>query len=97
MNKLILIAHNVNINEEVMEGLKELEIKNYTKWDRVLGRGIKGGPHLDTPVWPGYNCVLAIALEEERVPILVSKIESLKQRFSKEGIKAFILPVEQII
>ncbi|KKK47242.1 hypothetical protein LCGC14_3157190, partial [marine sediment metagenome] len=64
--KLVLIVYNVAIEEEVMESLKEIGVENYTKWDRVLGKGKTSGTHLDTDVWPGVNHMLAIAVEDEK-------------------------------
>ncbi|MGA1875657.1 MAG: PG0541 family transporter-associated protein [bacterium] len=97
MWKLVLIAYNVSIHEEVMDSLNEIGLKNYTRWDRVLGRGEGSGPHLDTHIWPGYNSVMAMAVEEERLKELMEKIIFLKQRFSREGIKAFVLPIEHMV
>lgn len=94
--KMVFIAYNSAIDEEVMEALGRAGISNYTKWTQVLGRGEKSGPHLNSEVWPGVNSVLAIAVDDEKKDKLLFGIKILRQNLGKEGIKAFVLPVEEI-
>lgn len=97
--KMIFIVYNVAIEEEMMESLKEIGVENYTKWDRVLGKGPISGPHLDSDVWPGVNSMLAIAVEDEKKDEIMAKVRELKAKESlrKEGIVAFVLPLEEMI
>jgi len=94
--KLVIICYNVAIGEEVMEVLKELEIKSYTRFERAQGVGTLAGPHLGTNVWPAVNSVMMIALEDEKKDKLIEKIKELRKKLSKEGVKAFVLPIEEI-
>ncbi len=94
--KLIVICYNIAIGEEVMEVLKELEIKSYTRFERAQGAGTLAGPHLGTNVWPAVNSVMMIALEDEKKNKLIEKIKELRKRLGKEGVKAFVLPVEEV-
>jgi nitrogen regulatory protein PII len=94
--KLILIAYNVAIDEEVIQVLEKCGLKYYTKWQRVLGKGGLSGPHLGTSVWPGENNLLAVVCEDNQVKALLSCVKELRQRLAKEGIKAFVLPIEEI-
>jgi len=97
--KMIFIVYNAAISEEVMESLKEIGVENYTKWDRVLGKGPISGPHFDSDVWPGVNSMLAIAVEDEKKDKIMTKVKELKSRESiaKEGIGAFVLPLEEMV
>ncbi|MCK4649335.1 hypothetical protein KAT51_07410 [bacterium] len=97
--KMVLIVYNAAISEEVMEALQEIGVENYTKWDRVLGKGPISGPHFDSDVWPGVNSMLAIAVEDEKKDEIMIKVRELKSKESlrKEGIRAFILPLEEMI
>lgn len=96
--KLILLVYNAAIEEEVMESLKEIGVENYTKWDRVLGKGPISGPHFDSDIWPGVNSMLAIAVEDEKKDEIMIKVRELKAKESlrKEGIGAFVLPLEEM-
>ena len=94
--KLVVICYNIAINEEVMEVLKELEIKSYTRFERTQGAGNLAGPHLGTNVWPAVNSVLAVAVEDDKKNRLIERIKELRKKSGKEGIKAFVLPLEEI-
>ena len=95
--KMVLICYNEAIDEEVIDVLEHCGLQYYTKWQRVLGRGEQSEPHLGTSVWPEENNVLAVVCEEEKVGSLLSCVKELRKKLSKEGIKAFVLPVEKVI
>ncbi len=97
--KMVFIVYNAAISEEVMEALQEIGVENYTKWDRVLGKGSISGPHFDSDVWPGVNSMLAIAVEDEKKDKIMAKVRELKSKESlrKEGIGAFVLPLEEMV
>lgn len=94
--KLVLIAYNVAIDDEVLEVLQHCGLQHYTKWQRVLGKGSLSEPHLGTNVWPGENNVLAVVCEDDKTKQLLSCVKELRKKLAKEGIKAFVLPVEEL-
>jgi nitrogen regulatory protein PII len=94
--KLMVICYNVAIHEEVMDVLKETGIKNYTRFERAQGVGDLAGPHLGTNIWPAVNSVLAVAVEDDKKDRLIERIKELRKKLGKEGIKAFVLPLEEI-
>ena len=94
--KLLLVAYNEALDDEVMEVLSEVGVESYTKWTKVLGKGEGSGPHLGTHVWPKHNNVLAVCVEADRAEKLMDGISALRKDFHHEGIKAFLLPVEQV-
>lgn len=94
--KMVLVVYNEAIDEELMQVLEKCGLKYYTKWQRLLGRGESSEPHLGTSVWPGQNNVLAVVCEDDRVKALLSCVKELRKKLSKEGIKAFVLPIEEI-
>ena len=93
--KLLLIAYNEAIDEEVMEALAAAGADAYTQWTGVLGRGRTSGPHLLSHVWPKANNVLAVVAEDGVAAGLLAAVAELKQHAASEGIKAFVLNVEQ--
>ena len=94
--KMVMIVYNVGIESEVMELLKELEIEGFTRWPRVQGQGNTSGPHLDSHIWTGVNSVLAVAVEDDRKDKLIERIKEVRKKLGKEGIKAFVLPLENV-
>lgn len=94
--KMVLIIYNEAIDDEVMEALEKCCIESFTKWQRVLGKGKISQPHLDTTIWPGANNVCMTVVDDNKVPAILTQVKNLRKTLGKEGIKAFVLPVEQI-
>lgn len=96
--KMVLISYYVGIEEELMEALSSLGLEGYTKWERALGRGKTSGPHLGTHIWPKTNAILTVALEDVQACLLMEKVRELKAApLGKEGIKAFLWPLEETV
>lgn len=96
MLKMVLIAYNEAIDLEVMEAMENCGLKNYTKVMGVFGRGENSGTHLGNDIWPGRNNLLYVAAQEKEAKQLILAIKELRKTLGKEGIKAFILPSEEI-
>ena len=96
MNKLVMIVYNEAIESEVMEVLRNCGLENYTKITQVFGKGKSSGTHLGTDVWPGKNNILYVACEEKNAQEVISCIRELRKKFKHEGVKAFVLPVEEV-
>ena len=96
MLKMVIIAYNEAIDMEVMEMMEKCNLKNYTKVMGVFGRGETSGTHLGNDIWPGRNNLLYVAVPENAAKQLTSAVKELRVKLGKEGIKAFILPIEEI-
>jgi nitrogen regulatory protein PII len=94
--KMVMISYNEAVDEEMTEALEKLGITGYTKWINVLGRGSKGGEHLGSHVWPGKNCVVFLAVDDGKKQEIIEEIEALRKTVGHEGIKAFVMPLEEI-
>jgi nitrogen regulatory protein PII len=95
--KMIMMIYNEAIDDEILGSLQACCIEHFTKWQRVLGKGQASEPHLDTNVWPGVNNVCITVVDDKKVLPILSKVKELRAKLGKEGIKAFVLPVEEII
>ena len=93
---MVMITYNEAIDAEVMEVLTNCGLKNYTKIISTFGKGATSGTHLGNDIWPGRNNILYIACEEKPAGQLLSCIKELRKKLGKEGIKAFVLPLEEI-
>jgi len=93
--KLILICYSAPLHQDVLDALARVNAASYTLWPKTLGVGRGSSPHLDSPVWPGYNCALAVVVDAATKDPLMQEVRALRQRHREEGIKAFVLPVEE--
>lgn len=95
MNKMAMIIYNEAIDEEAMEILDRCGLKNYTKITAAFGRGTTSGIHLGNDIWPGRNNILYVACEEKQARQILSYVRELRKKLGSEGVKAFILPLEE--
>ncbi len=96
MNKIVMISYNEAIDMEVIEMLERCGLKNYTKINGTYGKGETSGTHLGDDIWPGRNNILYIACDEKEAKKLISSVKELRKKLGKEGIKAFVLPLEDV-
>ena len=95
--KMVMVVYNSVIEPDLMDLLEKLGITSYTKWTEVQGKGEVSEPHLGTEIWPATNSVLALALQDEQKESIIKEIRSLRSNLAKEGLKAFVLPLEEMV
>ncbi len=93
--KMVMIAYNEALDNEVMEILGDCELKNYTKIAGVFGCGTSSGTHLGTDIWPGRNNLLYVACEEKESRKIIASVKEMHKSLGAEGIKAFLMPLEE--
>jgi hypothetical protein len=94
--KLVLIAYGSGLEPDVAEVIRASGAGGYTRWERAVGSGRSGGTHLDTHVWPDFNHVAAVVTDEAAVAAIMSGIRELRKTEGARGVKAFVLPVEEV-
>jgi hypothetical protein len=97
MKKAVFIIYAPAIECEIEGALDKNNIKHYTKMPYLHGVGGHSEPHLDTQVWPGSNMGLYIVEESTAIKGLMEDLKRIKQEFLEDGIKAFVMPVEDIL
>ena len=93
--KMVMISYNEAIDVEVMDVLEHCAMKNYTKVMGVFGKGATSGTHMGNDIWPGRNNVLYIACEENDAKQILACIKELRKKLGAEGVKAFVMPLEE--
>jgi len=96
MNKMVIIAYNEAIDDEVMEILSECGLKSYSKTAQCFGSGMSSGTHLGNDIWPGLNNMVYVVASTENAEKLMSRIKEARKELGREGVKAFMLPVEDV-
>ncbi len=93
--KMVMLVYNEALDNEVMEILDSCAVKNYTKITEVFGCGASG-THLGTDIWPGRNNLLYVAGEEEVAKKIIAAVRLLRKSLGVEGVKAFLMPLEEL-
>ncbi len=96
-NKMLLAVYNNILDEEIEKVLKNSKIDGFTVLENVKGKGKTSGYHLGTNVFPDLNNLLMVVGNESEIEVLKNRLKELKNKYSEEGIKIFVLPVEEII
>jgi len=94
--KMVMLTYNEAIDIEIMELLKGCGLANYTKVTRVFGKGTTSGTHLGDQVWPGLNYISYIACDNAQAEQIFLGVTNLRKTLGKEGVKAFVMPLEQV-
>ena len=94
--KMVMISYNEAIDVEVMEALRSCSMNNYTKIMGVFGSGETSGVHLGNDIWPGKNNILYVACEDKECVRLFACVKELRKQIGKEGVKAFVFPLEDL-
>jgi len=91
-----MLTYNEAIDVDIMEVLNSCGLVNYTKITRVYGKGTTSGTHLGDQIWPGLNYILYVACEDAQAKQVIFGVTNLRKTLGKEGVKAFVMPLEQI-
>ncbi len=95
MQKMVMIIYNEAIGLEVLEVLKTpTTTLNYTKVVGAYGKGTTSGTHEGSDIWPGLNNILYVACADDDAKKILVRVRELRKTLGREGVKAFILPIE---
>ena len=94
--KAVFIVFNQAHTERVEYVLDQLDIRGFTWWSQVNGRGSETGePRMGTHTWPEMNAALMTVIPEERVEALLDKVKKIDQINKEVGIRAFVWDIVQ--
>lgn len=94
--KMIMITYNEAMDLEINELLEKCGVHGYSKMTNTFGKGKTSGTHMGDDIWPGKNNVLFIACEDPSAASVLSGVRALRKTLSHEGVKAFVLPLEEV-
>lgn len=96
--KMVFVVYSRAADYDVIAAFKQAGIRGYTKLEKAFGEGTETEPKLHTHTWPGENNVLFVAIENDSdLPEVTNLVRKLKKDHPRTGMKAFILPMEEII
>jgi len=96
--KSVFIVFNQANTERVEYMLDMLEIRGFSFWENVQGRGSdQGAPHRGTHTWPEMNNAVITVVDDDKVPALLEAVRKLDRRNEEVGIRAFVWNVEQMV
>jgi nitrogen regulatory protein PII len=89
--KAVFIVFNQTNTERVEYMFDRLEIRGYTWWENVQGRGTETGePRMGTHTWPEMNSAVLTIIPDDQVDILLEKVRKLDEIHKEVGVRAFV-------
>lgn len=90
MTRCEIIA-NQSVQDEIVSLMEEhIPGVLYTIIPTVMGRG-KNSYKMGNGTWPETNFILVSYIEDENVAMMKAIIKAVKERFTGEGIKLFLV------
>ena len=91
--KAIFISFNQAYYEAIVSIMDRNNLKGFTYWDVVQGRGSKTGNH----AWPTLNSAILTMVEEEKVDHFLEILHNLDKETEAQGLRAFVWNIEKTI
>lgn len=96
--KSVFIVFNQANTERVYYMLDRLNIRGYTFFEQVQGRGtINGEPRQGSHTWPEMNSAIITIVNDEQVDDLLLAVKKLDARNKEIGVRAFVWNVEKSV
>ena len=96
--KSVFIVFNQAFTSRVEYMLDQLEIRGFTFFEQVQGRGsVSGDPHRGTHTWPEMNSAVMAVVPDDAVPELLLTVKKLDARNKEVGVRAFVWNIEQMV
>ena len=96
--KAVFIVFNQANTERVEYMFDRLEIRGYTWWSNVQGRGSDTGePRMGTHTWPEMNSAALTIVPDEKVDQLLEKVKKLDEVNLEVGVRAFVWDIVKMV
>lgn len=96
--KSVMIVFNQANTERIEYMLDVLEIRGFTFFEQVQGRGTTDGePRRGTHAWPEMNSAVITVVPDDKVESLLDAVRKLDLRNLEVGVKAFVWNIEQMV
>ncbi len=93
-----MIIFNHALTEKVEYMLDRLEVRGFTQWENLQGRGsVDGDPHYGTHTWPEINTATIAVVEDDKVDIILEKVQRIDEINKEVGIRAFVWNIEKTV
>ena len=93
--KAVFIIYGQSLTETIQQLLDKLNIRGFTRWDEVHGRGSNNGePHYGTHAWPSKNGSILAIIDEQKANELLDALRRINEKAEQQGLNAFVWSIE---
>jgi nitrogen regulatory protein PII len=96
--KAVMIIFNQANTERVEYMFDKLEIRGYTWFNDVKGRGSETGePRMGNHTWPEMNSAAITIIPDDQVDKLLETVKKMDEINKEVGIRAFVWNIEKTV
>ena len=96
--KAIFISFNQAYYEMILSVMDRNNIRGFTHWETVQGRGSKNGePHYGSHAWPTLNSAILAMVDDEKVDPFLDLLQKMDMQTEAQGLRAFVWNIEKSI
>ena len=96
--KAIFISFNQAYYEMILSIMDRNNIRGFTYWEEVQGRGSKNGePHYGSHAWPTPNSAILAMVPDEKVDPFLDLLHKMDLQTEAQGLRAFVWNIEKSI
>ena len=96
--KAIFISFNQAYYEMILSIMDRNNIRGFTYWEEVQGRGSKNGePHYGSHAWPTLNSAILAMVPDEKVDPFLDLLHKMDLQTEAQGLRAFVWYIEKSI
>ena len=96
--KAIFISFNQAYCEMILSIMDRNNIRGFTYWEEVQGRGSKNGePHYGSHAWPTLNSAILAMVPDEKVDPFLDLLHKMDLQTEAQGLRAFVWNIEKSI
>lgn len=96
--KAIFISFNQAYYEMILSIMDRNNIRGFTFWETVQGRGTNGGePHFGSHAWPTLNSAILAMVDDDRVDNFLDLLHKMDKQTEAQGLRAFVWNIEKSI
>ena len=96
--KAIFISFNQAYYEMILSIMDRNNIRGFTYWEEVQGRGSKNGePHYGSHAWPTLKSAILAMVPDEKVDPFLDLLHKMDLQTEAQGLRAFVWNIEKSI
>ena len=96
--KAVFVSCAQSMFEDVQNIMKDMEIRGFTGWEELMGRGTSTGePHYGDHAWPSMNSALISVMEDAQATAFLARLRTLDEENHEQGLRAFAWDVTGVM
>ena len=95
--KMLMIACPEGREADVRDLIARHDVHAYSEFRDMTGEGATG-KRLGSPAWPGRSVLIFTVVPAEKIVELMASLKAFQEKlYPGEGLRAFVLPVEDAL